>query len=263
MCADTRAGCSRGSAAPTLSPQICAAWAAGIVKMPKVNKSARARGSRRTGRFGGWIVALATALPPDPSALPAQAQLPPTSDPGRARSWLRRPPGRAARPRTRCAPCFAPCSARPLATSRASYLRARHKVRVEQGGTGVARAESVTRSHLLGRSGRAWRGKGAPARAACPCGCPLRPQARPAPRGCPRPGPWPASPPPQSRLRGCPPCPDPPPQSRPRGCPPSPRRAPTTDSAQPRTEPARQNDSRLGGIPQSATSERQLSTAQN
>jgi hypothetical protein len=146
-----------------LSPQICAAWAAGIAKMPKGNKSARARGSRRTGRFGGWIVALATALPPDPSALPAQAQLPPTSDPGRARSWLRRPPGRAARPRTRCAPCFAPCSARPLATSRASYLRARHKVRVEQGGTGVARAESVTRSHLLGRSGRAWRGKGAPA----------------------------------------------------------------------------------------------------
>ena len=146
-----------------MSPQICAAWAAGIAKMPKGNKSARARGSRRTGRFGGWIVALATALPPDPSALPAQAQLPPTSDPGRARSWLRRPPGRAARPRTRCAPCFAPCSARPLATSRASYLRARHKVRVEQGGTGVARAESVTRSHLLGRSGRAWRGKGAPA----------------------------------------------------------------------------------------------------
>ena len=146
-----------------MSPQICAAWAAGIAKMPKGNKSARARGSRRTGRFGGWIVALATALPPDPSALAAQAQLPPTSDPGRARSWLRRPPGRAARPRTRCAPCFAPCSARPLATSRASYLRARHKVRVEQGGTGVARGESVTRSHLLGRSGRAWRGKGAPA----------------------------------------------------------------------------------------------------
>ena len=163
MCADTRAGWPRGSTAPTLSPQICAAWAAGIVKMPKGNKSARARGSRRTGRFGGWIVALATALPPDPSALAAQAQLPPTSDPGRARSWLRRPPGRAARPRTRCAPCFAPCSAPPLVASRASYLHAHHNVRLEQGVTGVARAESVTRSHLLGRSGRAWRGKGAPA----------------------------------------------------------------------------------------------------
>ena len=98
------------------------------------------------------------------------------------------------------------------------------------------------------------------------CVVPKAPVSRPRrrshasrPRSCP---PRLFSPPPQSRPapRGCPP--SPPPQSRPRGCPPSPCRAPTTDSAQPRTESARQNDSRLGGIPQSATSERQLSTAQ-